>query len=364
MTVAGKQRPLVSLVLPAFNEATILEANLGRLCAYLDGLGDEYRWEILVVNDGSRDETGAIADRFAATRDDVRVLHHFANFGIGRAFKTAFRHSRGDYVITFDADLSYGPEHIPRMLARIRETRAAVVLASAYMEGGSVSNVPALRLQLSVWANRFLSLFARGRLSTLTCMVRAYDGPFVRSLRLRSSSMDVMPELVYKAMILRARIEQVPAHLDWGAPGPERPKRRSSMRIAAQVISTLLAGFVFRPFMFLVVPGAFLMLFSAYVNAWMFIHYFEQYFNPGLAITPGGDRVTTALAVAYGLYPYTFVIGLISLVLAIQLLGLGIVALQSKRYFEEMYFLTSGLIQDGRSRGPERSEGELPLDVR
>ena len=222
MTVAGQQRPLVSLVLPAYNEAAILEANLERLCAYLDTLGAAYQWEVIVVNDGSSDDTGEIADRFAAGRDDVRVLHHISNFGIGRAFKSAFQNSRGDYVVTFDADLSYAPEHIGRMLQKLRETRATIVLASAYMPGGTATNVPWLRRVLSVWANRFLSLFARGGLSTITCMVRAYNGQFVRSLSLRSNAMDVMPEIVYKAMVLRARIEQIPAHLDWGAPNPER----------------------------------------------------------------------------------------------------------------------------------------------
>ena len=346
MTVAGNKRPLVTLVLPAFNEAAILASNLERLHAYLRTLDAEYQWEVIVVNDGSRDDTGEIADRFAAAHDNFCVLHHVSNFGIGRAFKSAFRQSHGDYVVTFDADLSYGPEHIESMLTTMRETHATIVLASAYMEGGTVSNVPPLRRLLSVWANRFLSVFARGGLSTLTCMVRAYDGPFVRSLSLRSNSMDVMPEIVYKAMILRARIEQVPAHLDWGVPNPDRPKRRSSMRILGQVASTLLAGFIFRPFMFLVAPGLLLFLFSIYVNSWMFIHFFTQYFNPALQIAPGNDRTSAALAAAYHLFPYTFVIGLISLLLALQLIGMGIMALQNKRYFEEMFFLASAIQRD------------------
>jgi glycosyltransferase involved in cell wall biosynthesis len=341
-------KPLVSLVLPAFNEAAIVEKNLARLCEYMRSLETDYDWEIIFINDGSRDDTGKIAETFARTHSNIRVFHHITNFGLGQAFKFAFRHCRGDYIVTLDVDLSYAPEHIGRLLAKIHETRGKIVLASPYMEGGDISNVPWLRRTLSVWANRFLSLFAHGHLSTLTCMVRAYDGPFVRSLNLRATGMEVMPEMVYKAMILRARIEQIPAHLDWGKQQGAGPKRRSSMRIMRQIFSTLLSGFIFRPFMFFIAPGAVLLLFSFYVNAWMFIHFFEEYFNPALLQASIGDRASAAVAAAYNLYPYTFIVGLLSLMLAIQLIGLGIMALQSKNYFEEIFHLGSAIQREQR----------------
>lgn len=341
------RRPLVSLVVPALNEAAIVQRNLARLCEYMRSLEAEYDWEIIFINDGSRDNTGELAEAFARAQKNIRVFHHITNFGLGQAFKFAFRHCRGDYVVTLDIDLSYDPEHIGRLLRKIRETRAKIVLASPYMNGGRISNVPRLRRILSVWANRFLSLFAHGHLSTLTCMVRAYDGEFVRSLNLRATGMEVMPEMIYKAMILRARIEQIPAHLDWGAPqGPV--KRRSSMRIARQIFSTLLSGFIFRPFMFFIAPGMVLLAFSLWVNTWMFVHFFEKYFDPALVIAPGSDRISAAVAAAYAQFPYTFIVGLLSLMLAIQLIGLGIMALQSKNYFEEIFHLASGIYREQR----------------
>lgn len=348
---AGK--PLVSLVLPAYNEAAILEQNLERLCDYMRSLERDYRWEIVLINDGSADATGAIAERFARAHDNVRVYHHIKNFGLGQAFKFAFRQCRGDYVVTLDVDLSYAPEHIGRLLAKIRATRAKIVLASPYMQGGSLANVPWLRRVLSIWANRFLGLFARGHLSTLTCMVRAYDGEFLRALNLRATGMEVMPEMIYKAMILRGRIEQIPAHLDWGLQVAAGPKRRSSMRVLRHTLATLLAGFIFRPFMFFIAPGLVLLVFALYVNGWMFVHFFEQYFNPALAIT-GADRVSAAVAAAYALHPHTFIVGLLSLMLAIQLIGLGILAMQSKNYFEEMFHLGSSIQRAQRVRPESR----------
>ena len=72
--------------------------------AHLHTLDEQYAWELVVVDDGSTDETGAIADAFAASRPEVRVLHHKINFNLGQALRYAFGTCRGDYVVTLDCD--------------------------------------------------------------------------------------------------------------------------------------------------------------------------------------------------------------------------------------------------------------------
>jgi len=348
--LAGNSRGrklLVSLVIPAYNEAPALEKNLSILIGYINTLKDNYDWEVIIVNDGSSDNTGEVAEEFARHCKCVRVLHHSYNSGLGQALQTAFRECRGNYVVTYDVDLSYSPDHIGRLLEKIQEKNASVVLASPYMEGGSIANVPRFRRLLSVFANRFLAFFARD-LSTLTCMVRAYDGAFVRALSLRSTGKDVMPETIFKARILRSRMVQIPAHLDWGPQRAEGVKRRSSLHLKREVFATLVWGFIFRPFTIFIAPGFLLLLFSTYVNTWMFIHFFEAYFYTGLKVAEGSDRVTAAISAAYSLYPYTFIVGLLSLMLALQLIGLGMMALQNKKYFEEVFHLASGILRESR----------------
>ncbi len=344
--MANPEKPLVTVVLPAFNEEAILETNVGVLLDYFDSLTDRYRWEVIVVNDGSGDSTGEIGERLADNHDDVSIIHHPVNFGLGQAFKTAFAASTGDYVVTLDVDLSYAPEHVERLLEVVETTPAKIVLASPYMKGGSIKNVPALRRILSIYANRFLSFFAQGHLSTLTCMVRAYDGKFVRQLDLRSTGMDIMPETVYKAMILRAKIVQIPADLDWGLqqkePEQEGASRQSSMRIFRHILATILSGFIFRPFMFFVLPGLLLLALSAYVNIWMVLHILEEFGrgSDDLGLITG---LSAAVAQAYEGYPHTFIVGLLSLMVAVQLISLGILSLQSKTYFEEIFHLGSSI---------------------
>lgn len=332
--------PLVSIVLPAFNEAGILQDNLAVVQDYLRTLEDRYRFEVIIINDGSADATGAIAEAQSARYANVRVIHHPTNLGLGQGFKTGFLHARGAYVVILDIDLSYSPEHIGALLERIRASRAQLVLASPYMADGRISNVPWLRRTLSVWANRFLSFFAHGNISTLTCMVRVYDGEFARSLVLRAVGMEVMPESIYKAMILRGRIDQIPAHLDWSRQNAAGTKRRSSMRILRHMFATVLSGFIFRPFMFFILPGLALLAFSLWTNIWMVVHFFEAY---GRLSAVEGDRVSAAVAAAYQQYPHTFIVGLLSLALAVQLISLGVLALQSKSYYEEIFYLGSSI---------------------
>jgi glycosyltransferase involved in cell wall biosynthesis len=343
--VADEERPLLSVITPVYNEAALLDQHLREIVAYLKTLEPRYRWELLVVNDGSRDDSGAIAEAYAAVQPGVRVLHHPFNVGLGQAMRLGFANTSGDYVVTLDIDLSYDVQHIGELLERARTSHAKIVLASPYMQGGAIRNVPSLRKVLSIGGNRFLRLFVKGRLSTLTSMVRIYDGPFIRSLNLRAMGMDVMPETLYKGMILRARIEEIPGRLDWAPQLKFGQTRRSSMRVVPHVLGTIMSGFVFRPFLFFLLPGLLLAAFSASVNFWMFVHFFEAYRELGGAAN--GVTPSQAVGLAYQRYPHTFVIGLLSAMLAAQLIGLGILAVQSKYYFEELFHLASS-----RFRGP------------
>jgi glycosyltransferase involved in cell wall biosynthesis len=348
-------RPMISLVTPAYNEAAIVQKNLATICRYMETLEKEYRWELIFVNDGSQDETGRLAEKFAETRPNMTVLNQPRNFGIGQAFKTAFQHCNGDYVVTLDLDLSYSPEHIGGMVARMRETGSKIIVASPYMKGGKISHVPWLRRMMSVWANRFLSTTAKGHLSTLTGMVRAYDREFLKSVNPKSLGMDVNPEMIHKAMLLSARIDEVPAHLDWALQNSEGPRRQSSMKVFRHMMSVLLSGFLFRPVIFFILPGLLLLVFATYVNVWMFIHFLEDY-GKLTQYTWFFDRASYAVAAAYAEFPHTFIVGGLSSMLAIQLISLGILSLQSKSYFEEIFYLGSAMFK--RVRENERTIDE------
>ena len=334
------RRPLVSIVVAAYNEEAILEVNLARLCDYMRGMEQDYRWEILLVNDGSDDATGEIADRAAAVLPEVTAIHHPVNRGLCEALKTGFGSCRGTYCVTLDIDLSYSPDHIERLLSKIRESKSQVVIASPYMPGGSVKNVPWLRRILSKYSNKFLNKVSPENLHTFTGMVRAYDVEFLQRLNLKSKGMDVNPEIIYKAILLRARVDEIPAQLEWELPDPEDtdpPKRKSSLSVPWQTLAILFSGFVFRPFLFFLIPGALLFGASICLGVAVAIHCFLHALE---SQTDGFlDLIWSTIQSGYADHGGVFFLAGGLLIVSIQLLSLGFLSMQSKRYFEEIFHL-------------------------
>jgi glycosyltransferase involved in cell wall biosynthesis len=223
-------QPSVSVVIPAYNEEALLAGSLTRLHDYLCTLDDSYRWELVVVDDGSGDGTGQLADEFAAAHARVSVHHHDQNEGLGGAVRTAFRRCTTDYIVMMDSDLSYSPDHIHPLLDTIIATGASVVVASPYRPDAKATGVPPSRLFTSRAANHVLALAAGGGLTTLTGMVRAYDGDFARSIVL---------EVLYRARERGAAIVEIPAHLDWSRLRMHRQDKRSLKSVARTTASTL-----------------------------------------------------------------------------------------------------------------------------
>jgi glycosyltransferase involved in cell wall biosynthesis len=336
---APDELPKVSVVIPAFNEALMLMSSLTEIYLYLQSLADRYGFEMIVVNDGSTDETGAIADAFAASRPEVLVLHHKVNFRIGQALRYGFGRSTGRYVVAFDSDLSYAPEHIGRMVDTLVAQHARVVVASPYMKGGRTSAIPWNRRVMSAGVNRILSASTQSHVATVTGMVRAYDGPFLRSLTLKAMGPEINTEILYKAQIMRARVVEVPAHLDWSGQSERLRTRKVSLKVSTTSKLLVFASFLFRPIVFFVVPGLLLLLISMWSIAALALTVLRT-----ARVQSGGldSRLTNAFALAWEHRPQTFIIAGFSFVVAVQMISLGVLAMQAKRYFEEIYYTLTG----------------------
>jgi len=341
--------PALTVVLPAYNEEALIGDTLDKVLAYLGSIEDRYTWEILAINDGSRDRTGEILDEYAARDQRVRALHHHTNFNLGQALRYAFSNARGDYTIVLDSDLSYGPDHIGRLADAIVETRAKVVIASPYIKGGRVTAVPWFREKLSRWANKLLSMSAKGNISTLTGMVRAYDTVFLRKLNLKAWDFEINTEIIYKAQVLRALIAEIPAHLDWSGQ-LEVPERGSSIRILRGVLGQGFSSFLFRPFFYFIVPGLLVAVAAVYSLGWSAYHTAHEL----LHVPPGAEAsISAAIARAYDFSPHSFIVGGIALLVSIQLVNLGIISAQQKRYFEELFHLGTTILSRTRDLPPQ-----------
>jgi len=235
----GAARTL-AVILPAYDEAAVIRHSVTAVAAALAGLGPAWHCEIVVVDDGSRDRTAALAAELAAGRDDLRLLRHAANRGLGAALRTGFAATAAEFVAVLDMDLSYAPDHLGPLLDALDRADADIAVASPYMPGGRVAGVPWRRRLLSRAANWYLSRMMGGRLRTLTGMVRVYRGATLRCLDLTAEGKDINIEIVERALQAGARFVEVPARLAWLAP------RGGRVRLLAETGKVLRRGLQLR----------------------------------------------------------------------------------------------------------------------
>lgn len=336
-----KNRTFISIVVPCYNEEAILQSNLNTILLYLKSNDDKYKWEIVIIDDGSKDKTGKIADNFENNYTNIKVIHHPVNLNLGNALQTGFCNSKGAIIVVMDIDLSYSVDHIGKMVDKMLETSCDMVVASPYMKGGKVSNVPFTRRIMSRWLNKFMGFAAQDKYYTFTGMVRAYKADFIKNVNLKTKDYEINPEIMYKAMILRARIVEIPAHLDWTEQNKHAGKRTSSIRVLRGFFSGIMAAFIFRPYIFFIGMGGILLILSMYELIWLL---FDTLKDLSLCLSSGDSSscsFSISLAKQFARNPQSFLVGGITFLAALQFLGLGFLSLQSKRYFEELFHLGS-----------------------
>ncbi len=214
---------MIRFITPALNEAPNLPRLFARLEAALAEMGRE--GELVLVDDGSRDDTVAVAQAHPG-RMAVRCVSHPGNLGPGAAFRTGFRtaralHRPGDLWCTLESDNTSDPAILAEM-ARRAEAGADLVLASVYAPGGKVMGTSRTRKVLSVWANTLMrAAFGLPDVHTFTSFYRLYRGDFMlRALDawgedlVAERGFTCMAELLVKLHRLGARIEEVPMVLD------------------------------------------------------------------------------------------------------------------------------------------------------
>jgi len=182
--------PKLSVVIPVYNEEAVLPALFARLYPALDALGCTY--EVVFVNDGSRDSSAALLrEQFQRRPDVTRVVLFNGNFGQHMAIMAGFEQVRGERVVTLDADLQNPPEEIGKLLARMDEGHDYV---------GSIRRLrqdAAWRRWASKAMNRVRERLTRIRMTDQGCMLRAYDRAIVDAIRASREVSTFIPALAY-----------------------------------------------------------------------------------------------------------------------------------------------------------------------
>jgi dolichol-phosphate mannosyltransferase len=224
------------LILPTYNEAENIEAIMNAAAAVLSGAAPE-GFRILVVDDGSPDGTGDIADAMAARHDWARVLHRTAKGGIGPAYLAGFAHALGEgagYVMEMDSDFSHDPADLARLLEAARGD-ADLALGSRYVPGGGVTDWGLLRRFVSEGGSTYARIVLGLKIRDLTGGFKCFRSEVLEAIdfeTVRSRGYAFQVELTYRAVQHGFRVVEVPITFR----DREHGTSKMSWRIAAEAM--------------------------------------------------------------------------------------------------------------------------------
>jgi len=194
----------ISFLVPAYNEG----ATIGEVLDRIDALGLDR--QVIVVDDGSTDETAAVVERRLSDSDGLVLVRHERNRGKGAAIRTAIERIDGDIAVIQDADMEYDPEDVPGLIEPILRGKADVVYGSR-LSGGRPQRA---YLFWHLVGNRFLSLLTNllfnTTLSDMETGYKAFRADVLRSLDLREDDFGIEPEITAKVCLKGLRIYELP----------------------------------------------------------------------------------------------------------------------------------------------------------
>jgi dolichol-phosphate mannosyltransferase len=243
----------ISVIVPMFNEEENAANTLDRLARALDSTPK--RWEIIVVDDGSTDDTKKLVGEYRRLNRWVRLISYPANQGRGKALRTGFEHAIGEIVCTTDADLSYDEKHILQMVEVLDQNPDVdLVVGSPYALGGKTEGVPLSRLLPSKWGNKILGFAMKGGLSAVTGVLRAYRRECITSLELESDGKEIHLEILSKALAMGYKVREMPAILKTRTGG------HSKFKFRATAASHLIFSFFEKPMILFGAVGLFMLM--------------------------------------------------------------------------------------------------------
>ena len=237
------------VLLPAFNEEENLESLVHSWQTFRKGLAEGYglALHIVVVNDGSGDKTPKIGEALAYRYDNVTLLSHQRNCGLGQALKTGIfhvlrQHPDGAFVCLMDCDNTHHPKYVLDMLDKQQATAADVVIASRYEEGAEVYGLSAFRRFLSEAARSVYTLLLHvDQVRDYTCGYRLYRAEALRKAYDRfgedlveERGFSCMAELLYKLYSCGAVFAEVPFDLRYDLKGGA-----SKMKVIQTVVNSM-----------------------------------------------------------------------------------------------------------------------------
>ncbi len=252
----------VSVVIPIHDEEENLPELVARVEAALSASGRTF--EVICVDDGSRDDSGTILADLARSRHWLKPLYLMRRYGQSAALQAGFDAARGEVVVTLDGDLQNDPDDIPALL-RLLDDRPDVDMISGWRRERQDARLS--RALPSVVANRVISWVTGVRLHDYGCGLKVYRAPVIRDLRLYGELHRFIPAL---AAELGARVVEVPVRHHARRRGASKYSLDRTLRVVLDLLWVkFMMSFLHRPMHALGGMGAALFALGVLILAWL-----------------------------------------------------------------------------------------------
>ncbi|HPS23939.1 MAG TPA: glycosyltransferase [Methanoregulaceae archaeon] len=207
--------PMISIIFPLYNERDNVIHYNKDLFPIIDDIARKTgeRFEFVFVDDGSRDDTVERIRELARSRPDIKVFVHQKNSGMGTAIKTGLGSSSGDLIITMDADLTFRPVDVEKLINKYHETNADCISGSPYLERGLMEEVTPFRLLMSKTVNFLYRLLLGSRITCVSPIFRLYRRNQLVEMDISSRNFEINAEIISKLLISGKNVVEVPVPL-------------------------------------------------------------------------------------------------------------------------------------------------------
>lgn len=195
------QPPVISVVIPAYNEEETIGSVLGETIRVMESLMMPY--EIIVVDDGSNDLTREVAYKHKAT-----VLSNGRNMGKGYALRKGFQNAKGDIIVTIDADGAHSPKEIQSLIEQLLNG-ADIVSGSRFLNGRK-DHTSLLKLLGNHMINMTIRVLTRKSITDSQTGLRAFKKDFLQKIALNSSGYEIETEITVKGLKNGFKFKEIP----------------------------------------------------------------------------------------------------------------------------------------------------------
>jgi dolichol-phosphate mannosyltransferase len=232
----------ISVVIPCYNEEDGIPQLKEKLLPVITRVGRRHDVELILIDDGSTDQTYQCLKTNFSSRPDTKIIKHEKNQNLGGAIRTGIKESSGEWIANLDSDCTYDPNLLEPMIEEI-ERGADLVTVSPYHPEGLVIGVPAYRMFLSKTLTSMYRIILRKRVYTFTALARVYKRSVYSQISSPAYDFTCLAEMMLKALKQNLKVKEVPAQLSVRKFGES--KMKTAKVIKAHL--TLLKRLLFQP---------------------------------------------------------------------------------------------------------------------